>query len=391
MSGALQNSRQMTLPGFAASTCSRESEAGRSRCETPDGPTIGPSGPEVVPVSRSRSRGKAKAKTTSGTSGPKCSDSSRPGSLQQSLESRLRQRLVATGSLEYALTWKHWAMSSGPPICALRASRHRSSRSRKCGKTKKRERLVSIRILELCPHPISGSDCSGWPSAAVQNASGGVNPKGNTGYGFTLQTAVSLISGYPTPQVHTGPNMGENRGNGEKRARLTPQSIEALFAGYSTPTLTDHRRGTLPPRPHDTGIPLTQQVQMMTGYNTPRATDGSKGGPNQSGGALPADVAGFATPATRDYRYPNNASYQERSNSKKGEQLNNQVVHGLILCSSDRQTGKRGVLDPEFSRWLMGLPATWDHCSPKYEAWLRVQETIASEDSAATETPSSGS
>ena len=39
-------------------------------------------------------------------------------------------------------------------------------------------------------------------------------------------------------------------------------------------------------------------------WNTPRATDGSNGGPNQSGGALPADAAqsSWATPTTRDWK-----------------------------------------------------------------------------------------
>jgi hypothetical protein len=50
-------------------------------------------------------------------------------SLQSSLESRLRARMAAYGSLEYALTWKHWDMESGPPICALRASAPRISDS----------------------------------------------------------------------------------------------------------------------------------------------------------------------------------------------------------------------------------------------------------------------
>jgi hypothetical protein len=41
----------------------------------------------------------------------------------------------------------------------------------------------------------------------------------------------------------------------------------------------------------------------MGGWNTPRATDGSNGGPNQAGGALPADaaLAGWPT-TTRDWK-----------------------------------------------------------------------------------------
>ena len=36
------------------------------------------------------------------------------------------------------------------------------------------------------------------------------------------------------------------------------------MAGWTTPTAQDHSRGTAPPRPHDTGIPLSQQVSGLT-------------------------------------------------------------------------------------------------------------------------------
>lgn len=48
--------------------------------------------------------------------------------------------------------------------------------------------------------------------------------------------------------------------------------------------------------------------------------------------ALPTsakDSTGWATPAARDWRYPNLKSYGDRGGGKKGEQLNNQVVHQL--------------------------------------------------------------
>jgi hypothetical protein len=37
----------------------------------------------------------------------------------------------------------------------------------------------------------------------------------------------------------------------------------AKLAGWATPTATDHARGVSPPRPHDTGVPLTQQVGLI--------------------------------------------------------------------------------------------------------------------------------
>lgn len=50
------------------------------------------------------------------------------------------------------------------------------------------------------------------------------------------------------------------------------------------------------------------------------------------------------TPAARDHRSPNKKSYQERSQSKKGEQLPNAVG---------------GLLNPEFVETMMGFPLGW--------------------------------
>ena len=74
-----------------------------------------------------------KEQVMSDTSGQKCAGLSLSANLQSSLESRLQANLAETGSPEYALTWKHWDMQSGPPICALRASARRTSGSGSIG------------------------------------------------------------------------------------------------------------------------------------------------------------------------------------------------------------------------------------------------------------------
>jgi len=45
------------------------------------------------------------------------------GTLQSSLENKLRELVDTSGSPEYVLTWKHQTMPLGEPICALLASR----------------------------------------------------------------------------------------------------------------------------------------------------------------------------------------------------------------------------------------------------------------------------
>lgn len=107
------------------------------------------------------------------------------------------------------------------------------------------------------------------------------------------------------------------------KVRVTPmqRSIYALrgsalpisdngCTGWPTPTSPTNTNG------HQAGNNryVTKAVQIIKGWNTPRASDGKNGGPNQGGGALSYD-------ATR--------------------------------------MGSDGPLNPELSRWLMGFPSVW--------------------------------
>ena len=109
----------LTTPNAISSQASVD---GPTPCASPNGPMINQSGQDHALVSHSAKLEGGKAQPTSGTSGPNSSVLSSSASLQRSLENRLRARLDVNGSPEYALTWKHWDMPSGPPICALRAS-----------------------------------------------------------------------------------------------------------------------------------------------------------------------------------------------------------------------------------------------------------------------------
>ena len=193
-------------------TSSAESWAGPSPSSLPGGLQLGLSGLARVRVSRIVQQVVEAATTIPETFGPPSDASLRSAALQLSLGNRLRQSLAGYGSLEYALTWKRWAMPSGPPICALRASGHRTS----------------------------GKDCIGWPTP-------------NTGPQNDNDSTWKERREFLKAQHKNGNGFGLTLG------------MAAQLAGWVSPTTQDFSRGSKPPRSWDTGIPLTQQVAACSG------------------------------------------------------------------------------------------------------------------------------
>lgn len=103
---------------------------------------------------------------------------------------------------------------------------------------------------------------------------------------------------------------------------------------WPTPTTRDHKDGSYCPNVPING--LLGRVAWLAGWNKPRASDGSNGGPNQKGGALSADVA-RCTPTRR-------------------------TASGEMLTGSDAAMINGGQLNPDHSRWLMGYPKEWGFC-----------------------------
>ena len=309
-SAASKTLRDQTLQDLRRFISSPASEDGLTPYASPGGLMIDRRGPEAAPANPSAPPVSGEASTTSAISGPRCGGSSPSARLQSSLESRLRQRMAAYGSPEYALTWKHWDMLSGPPICALRASGRRTS----------------------------GNDFTGWPTPDTgmnivdsnwqERRKIAAKKHGNNGFGMTLGMASSL-AGWPTPNA-----IPETRGG----LQTNPEkALERRQKGHA--------------------LNLDDAV-CLAGWPTPMA--GAKGtetyneaGNTDSSRKTVALVSGWATPTTRDYK-------------DGASTLENVPINGLLgrqVSLSPAQTEKRGALNPQFSLWLMGFPIAWAHCA----------------------------
>ncbi len=129
MSAASQTCAQVTSRDSHSATFSPASADGLRLCASPEYHLIPDSGQDHVLASHSVQQAGGREPQTSATCGRSSVTSSRSASLQSSLESRLRVLTDGRGSPLYALKWKYWDMQSGQPICALRASAHRTSGS----------------------------------------------------------------------------------------------------------------------------------------------------------------------------------------------------------------------------------------------------------------------
>ena len=198
---------------------------GATRSGSPDGRTTDPFGLAHARASRSAPRENEKEPPMPATSGLISTTSSASAVLQRSLGSRLRARMAAYGSPEYALTWKDWDMASGPPICALRASGHRTS----------------------------GSGFTGWPMPLANDELGsthcyGPKVEGKERARFLKLPGAALTAGWRTPIA---------RPNGVGGRNINPETARRKL-----------ERGNM--------IELDDQVLLLVGWATPRQSDGSK-------------------------------------------------------------------------------------------------------------------
>lgn len=319
---------QAICGGTPNATSSPASAAGLLPCDSLGGLMIEQFGRALAPANLSARQAKAMGLMMSGTSGRLGSNSSRSAVLQQSLASRLQARMGSDGSILFALTWKLRATPSGLQICALRASARRTS----------------------------GSGCGSWPTAKASDQHGGMESRSN-------------LNDKVLPASWRSPNTVDSAGgtrNGPGQVQLCHQ---ALLASWPTAAARDWK-GATNERWGSNARPLNE-VAALAHWPTPMAGTPAQNGNNAAGNTdssrRTVDLCGWGTPTSTE---PGGTpeQYVARSFDQTGNSAPTMLAHQALLASgptptgSPAETAKRGRLNPDHSRWLMGYPAAWGSC-----------------------------
>jgi len=350
-------SAQKTSKDLPSATSSQELEDGQEPCKLQDGVQTDLFGQEVPHVSLSPQQEKVLEKMMSDTSGQYSLISSESANLQQSLVNRLQQLSDMDGSTIYKTTLKQKATPQQRLYYHLAASARTtkgtdSSSPQSAWLTPTTSDMNGVREMDgkrsgglntqaqsAWPTPVStdNRDRGKWDDPAIQRR---VALKKSIELSMLVGSAApyrhATKSPWPTPAAR---DFKGTSGSGRQEKKNHPSDTvpnAVATVPWATPTATDHSRGTKPPRPQDTGIPLTQQV---SGLNP------------------------WATPNTMDHMKQRSDEALARAKQKAGcSNLKDQIPYSgeaQKLSTAETESTAPSQLNPRFSLWLMGYPIEW--------------------------------
>lgn len=307
MSDQLQMFGEMTSGDIPSVTSLLAGDSGASLSDKQDGPTIDLSGPEVAPAPVSARQVKGMGLQTLVTSGLSGIASSASAALEQSLASRLQQRLDTAGSTLFVETWK-----------------------RKATPLRRRYWEHTARV-----RPTSDRGCTSVPSPQASDMRGGG------------QVKRALRSMKPT-----GTAQSANLNDYAMLASLpTPMAGSPATETYNAAGNNDYSR----------------RIVELASVFTPDCSDRRSAKSSQQGLSNQAQLASVTSPSARDWK--DTSGMQESGVDPDGstrsrlDQLPRQAqlaASGQTATGGTGATASTGQLDPAYSRWLMGVPPEWD-------------------------------